>query len=292
MRQKILVTGATSTISTAVIELLASADCDIRALVRNASKAGALRALGAELAVGDLEKPRTLNQAFAGIDTVFMLTPPGPRAPEQSSNALWAARQAGVRRIVRLSAFGAAHDAPTINSRLHALSDSELIASGITYTLLKPHFFMQNLLTAAASVAQDGVLPLPLADGKMALIDTRDIARFAARVLMSDGHENKAYTLTGPASISMNEVASAIGGAIRHPVKYVSISLEEALDGMASLGLDEFTLNLLHDYFAAYSRNWGDVVTDDVPRVLGEPAKSIDDFARDYAGSFSNSRTA
>ncbi len=292
MRQKILVTGATSAISSAVIELLASADSDIRALVRNPAKAGALQALGAELVVGDLEKPKTLDQAFEGIDTVFMLTPPGPRAPEQSSNALWAARQAGVQRVVRLSAFGAAHDAPTINSRLHALSDSELIASGITYTILKPHFFMQNLLTAATSVAQDGVLPLPLADGKMALIDTQDIARFAAHVLTSSGHENKVYTLTGPASISMNAVASAIGGAIGHSVKYVPITLEQALEDMASFGLDEFTLNLLRDYFTAYSRNWGDVVTDDIPRVLGTPARSIEDFARDYAAAFGSKRTA
>lgn len=290
MRKKILVTGATSAISSTVVKLLATADCDVRALVRNPAKASILQGLGAELAVGDLEKPATLEPAFAGVDTVFMLAPPGPRAPEQCSNALWAARQAGVRHIVRLSAFGAAHDAPTINGRLHALSDSELIASGIAYTILKPHFFMQNLLVAAIRITQDSVLPLPLADGKMALIDIRDIARFAAHVLTTGGHENQIYTLTGPASISMHEVVAAIGDAIGRPVKYVPITLKQALDDMTSFGLDEFTLNVLRDYYIAYSRNWGDIVTDDIPRVLGASATPITTFAQDHGAAFGGAR--
>ncbi|MGU7776357.1 SDR family oxidoreductase [Burkholderia sp. MR1-5-21] len=286
MPQRILVTGATSAISTAVIEMLASAHHGARALVRNPGKASALRALNVEFAVGDLEKPRTLESAFADVDTVFMLTPPGPRAPEQCSNALWAARRAGVRRIVRLSAFGASHDAPTINGRLHALSDSELIASGVAYTIVKPHFFMQNLMMEATIIAEDGVLPLPLGEARMALIDARDIAAFVARVLTTDGHENKTYTLTGPASVSMGEVASAIGDAVGKPVKYVAISVEQALEDMARLGIDEFSLNVLRDYFVAYGRDWGDVVTDDLARVLGAPARSVADFARDFASVF------
>lgn len=58
-------------------------------------------------------------------------------------------------------------DAPTINGRLHGLSDAELIASGIPYTIVKPHFFMQNLLMAAESIAQQGAMYLPLADSRI-----------------------------------------------------------------------------------------------------------------------------
>jgi uncharacterized protein YbjT (DUF2867 family) len=64
---------------------------------------------GVEIQVGDLEKPWTLGPAFVGADTVWILAPPGPRAPEQCSNALWTARQGGATRVVRMSAFGAAH---------------------------------------------------------------------------------------------------------------------------------------------------------------------------------------
>jgi uncharacterized protein YbjT (DUF2867 family) len=254
--------------------------------VRNPEKAEELRRQGIEIRVGDLEKPWTLGPAFAGVDTVWILAPPGPRAPEQCSNALWAARQGGAKHVVRMSAFGAAHTAPTINSRLHALSDAELVGSGIPFTILKPHFFMQNLMMAAQSVAQQGAMYFALADGKMGLIDSRDISDFAAHVLTTGGHEGKTYTLTGPASLSMHQIAAAIGNAIGKTVAYVPVSVDDARQSMAQMGLDDWMVNLMCDYFTAYSGNWGDLVTDDFQRVTGKAPRSIEQFARDFAQAF------
>ena len=143
MSKTILITGATGNVSSGIIAKLKGPGHSLRALVHSPEKAAALKQQGIEVHAGDLEKPWTLGPAFAGADTVWILTPPGPRAPEQSSNALWAARQGGAKHVVRMSAVGAAHKAPTINSRLHALSDAELAASGIPFTILKPHFFAQ-----------------------------------------------------------------------------------------------------------------------------------------------------
>jgi uncharacterized protein YbjT (DUF2867 family) len=223
----ILITGASGSVASATIALLQGSGNVVRALVRNPDNAEPLRASGAQIVVGDLEKPKTLGQAFAGADTVCIVAAAGPRAPEHSSNALWVARQAGVRHAVRLSAFGAAHDAPTINSRLHALSDSELVAGGITYTILKPHFFMHNLLMSAGTIKSDAAFYLPMGEGRMAMVDVRDIAEFAARVLTTAGHDNKTYTLTGPASITIHEVASALSEALSKRVTYVPASGRE-----------------------------------------------------------------
>lgn len=286
MSKTILITGATGNISSNIIDLLRGSRNRLSALVRNPAKAKELERTGAELRVGDLEKPWTLGAAFEGADIVWLLTPPGPRAPEQSSNALWAARNAGVKHVVRLSAIGAAHDAPTINGRLHGLSDAELIASGVPYTIIKPHFFMQNLLMAAESIGTQGAIYLPLAESRMGLIDTRDIAEFAALVLTTTGHEGKSYTLTGPASITMHEVATALGNAIGKQVRYEPVTLEAARQSMVQTGMDEWTVNLLCDYYAAYSTNWGDLVTDDFQRVVGKAPRSIAGFAVDFAAAF------
>ena len=288
MPNTILITGATGNISSGIIAQLNGSGHSLRALVRNPEKAEELRRQGVEISVGDLEKPWTLGSAFAGVDTVWILAPPGPRAPEQCSNALWAAKQGGARHVVRMSAFGAAHTAPTINSRLHALSDAELVGSGIPFTILKPHFFMQNLMMGAQSVAQQGAMYFALADGKMGLIDSRDISDFAAHVLTSAGHEDKTYTLTGPASLSMHQIAAAIGNAIGKPVAYVPVSVDDARQSMAQMGLDDWTVNLMCDYFAAYSANWGDLVTDDFQRVTGKAPRSIEQFAKDFGGAFGN----
>ena len=182
MPKTFLITGATGSISSGIIAQLKDSPHRLRALVRNPEKAEDLKRQGVEIQVGDLEKPWTLGPAFAGADTVWILVPPRPRAPEQCSNALWAARQGGAKHVVRLSAFGAAHTARTINSRLHALSDAELVGAGIPFTILKPHFFAQNLTMAGQSVAQQGTLYLALGDGKMGLIDSRDISDFAVHV--------------------------------------------------------------------------------------------------------------
>ncbi len=286
MAKTILITGATGNVSSGIIAQLKGSAYRVWALVRNPAKAEALRRQGVELRVADLEKPWTLAPAFAGADTVWILAPPGPRAPEQCSNALWAAKQAGARHVVRLSAFGASHTAPTINSRLHALSDAELAASGLPFTILKPHYFMQNLLMAARDIAERGAMELALADGRMGIIDSRDVSDFAAHVLTSTGHESRTYTLTGPASVSMHEVAAVIGEAIDRTVRYVPTTLEAQQQWLLQMGIDEWTANLLWDYSAAFGANWGNLVTDDFQRVTGTAPRGIAQFGKDYAGAF------
>lgn len=289
MLKNILITGATGNISSGVINHLKSSKHHLLALVRNPEKPKAkeLERAGAELRVGDLDKPWTLSNAFKGAEIAWILTPPGPRAPEQSSNAVWAAMQAGVKYIVRMSAIGAGHNAPTINSRLHGLSDAELIASEIPYTIIKPHFFMQNLLGSAQLIAETGTLNFPLADSRMGLIDSRDIAEFAACVLANpDGHEGKIYTITGPESLSMNQVTETIGNSIHKKVAYKPATIDDTWKTMVSFGMDEWSVNLLCDYFRAYSTNWGNLVTNDFKDVVGKPARSITDFGRDFSAAF------
>jgi len=284
--KKIAVTGATGNVAPQIIALLRAGGHHVRALVRNPAKAATLAAQGVELVEGDLSRPRTLTHAFDGVDAVLSIAPPGPLAPQQASAVTWAARQARVGQIVRLSAFGAAHDAPTVNSRLHALSDAELERSDLPYTILKPHFFMQNLFMAAETVVKEGAMYLALGDGKMGMIDVTDIAAVAAQVLTTPGHLGKTYVMTGPASIDMHQVAAAFTEAVGKPVRYVPIPVAGLDQGMAQMGMDEFTRTLLCDYFTAYSSGWGDVVTDTVPQLLGRPARSIADFAHSVAPAF------
>ena len=287
MAKTILITGANGNISSGILTQLKSSGHKLRALVRKPEKADALKQQGIETFVGDLEKPWTLAPAFSGAETVWILTPPGPRAPEQSSNALWAARQGGAKHVVRMSAVGAGHTAPTINSRLHALSDAELAGSGIPFTILKPHFFAQNLIMiTGATIAQQGMMYIAMGGGKTGIIDSRDISEFAAKVLTTPGHEGKTYTLTGPESLTMGQIATTIGTAIGKPVTYVPIPVEGAKQAMAQMGMDDWTINLLGDYMTAYSANWGDLVTDEFKRVMGKAPRSIAEFAKDFAKAF------
>jgi uncharacterized protein YbjT (DUF2867 family) len=107
-------------------------------------------------------------------------------------------------RVVRLSVHQASHEGPTRISRQHAEIEDELRASGLPYTFLRPQFFMQNTLATARTVASGGEIYQPFKDGKLGMIDARDIGEVAAKVLTEKGHEGKVYTLTGPAAISLS----------------------------------------------------------------------------------------
>ena len=286
MKKTILITGAPGNVSSGILAALKNSGHTLRTLVHNPEKVEAIRESGVDARVGDLEKPWTLDPAFEGVDTLWLLTAGSPRSPEQNSNALWAARKAGVKHVVRLSALGATPSSPSISHRLHAISDAELVASGLPYTLVKAQFFAQSFLGAAEPIKEKGCIFMPLGEGKIGIIDSRDVSEFAAHVLTTEGHTGKVYSLTGPASLSVHQVAEAIGSAIGKPVKYVPIPVEGLKKVLTEKGLDEWSVNRSADVFNLYATNGGNLVTDDFQGIMGRAPRSFEKFAQDYAGAF------
>lgn len=253
----------------------------VRALVRDMSRTPRLD--GVDYVVGDLDRPAALTPAFEGVTTLWLLTPMGPTAPSQSMNAVWAARQAGVRHIVRLSAIGAAHDAPTRNGRLHALSDAELQESGIPWTILRPSHFMQNLLGSKAGEHLYGLF----GEARVGVIDARDIAATGAAILTApERHEGRIYTPTGPESITLHQAADDIARTLGQPMRYVPQSPEEARDNLLRAGLDQWTAEVLAEYRVAYGSGWGDFTNDHVENVVGRAPRSFAEFANDHREQF------
>ncbi len=288
MPGKILVTGATGNVSSGLIPNLTAMGANVRALVHEESKAQGLRDAGVEVVIGDLEKPETLDPAFSGVDKVFLVTAPNPNQVTQARNAIAAAKRAGSPHIVRLSAgaFSTAPDSPSRVTRQHAEIDAELKASGLRYTLLRPNLFMQNTLMAAQTVASDGAVYMPMKEGKIGMIDVRDIVDVAAKVLTEAGHEGKTYGLTGPASISFHDVAAGLSKALGKEVKYVDVPLEAAREAMLGMGLPEWIVGALNEYNKAFSEGSGDFTTNEFEEITGHPARSYEMFARDFAQAF------
>jgi uncharacterized protein YbjT (DUF2867 family) len=186
-----------------------------------------------------------------------------------------------------MSAVGAAHDAPTLNSRLHALSDSEVERSGIPFTIVKPHFFLQNLMMSARTIVDEGVLYFALGDAKQPMIDVRDIASSVAAILANPTpHAGKTYTLTSATAVGLDQVAASIGEAIGKPVKYVAIPVAAMVEQLAKFGLSTYNLIALRDYMTAYSTGWASQVTTSVKDLTGKAPRTTAEFARDFAGAF------
>ncbi len=180
---------------------------------------------------------------------------------------------------MRLSVHQASHQAPARNSRQHAEIEDELASSGLPYTLLRPQSFMQNTLMAAPTVASEGRIYQPFKDGRLGMIDVRDIGEVAAKVLTEEGHEGKVYTLTGPAAISFYDVAQALSEVLGKEVRYVDVPLEKAKEAMLNMGLSEWRADVLIEYAKAHSEGYSDWTTNDVEQLMGRPATSYKRFA-------------
>ena len=287
----VLVTGATGSVSSALrAELRARPGIHIRALVRDPVKADALKRDGHDVVVADLEEPDTLAEAFDGVDVLFLLTPASALEPSMGSNAVAAARSAGVRHVIRNSAIKAGHDAPNRNGRLHAQVEDALKTSGIPWTILRPHYYMQNLLSSAQSVASEGALYMNMGTSRVGMIDARDVGVFAAKVMEDlDRHAGKTYTPTGPEAVTMADAAATLTKVLGKPVSYVGLPQDAARQAMLGFGLPRWFVGNVVDYGTIYSEGWGDFVTSDFKDVTGHDARSFEQFARDFAPAFGGS---
>ncbi len=281
MAKKVLVTGATGNIASLVIPQLLEEEISVRALVRDLEKASRLSDMGVELIKGDFEDTPALEKATENIDGVLAITAPGPQAVDQGRNILNAAKKNGNPYYVRISAIKAAPDAPQNNGRLHYQSDQDLMASGLPYTILRPHYFMQNMFMSVDTIKENGNMYYGMGDGKLGMVDVRDIADSAARILIDGDHEGKIYTPTGPSAITFQEIADYIGSQLGKPVNYVKISLDDVYNAIADAGWGEWGAEVMRGYSKAYSEGWGDFVTDDVEIVTGKPSRSFQQFYHD-----------
>jgi NAD(P)H dehydrogenase (quinone) len=276
----IVVTGATGTIGRRVIAGLHQGVARVVAVTRDASRAGALPP-GVAVATAAFEDPASLERAFAHADTLVLITASNARAEVQAGAALAAARAAGVRKIVRVSALKAAPDGPTDNTRQHGRTEAAIVASGLTHVILRPHVFMQNVLGSLPTILGQGAIYWGSGEGKMGMVDTRDVADAVVVAAASERFDGQTLELTGPASIDYHEVAAAVGRALGREVRFVPVPPEAAGDAMRRFGADDWTVGIVRDYSRAYAAGWGDFTSGAVLRVTGHAPRSIDDFARE-----------
>ena len=233
MTAKILVTGATGNTGSALVGALRGQDIEVRAFVRDETKAKGLKDQGAEIYVGDLTKPDTIPGAFEGIDKAYLLTWNGEDAEAQGLAFVEAAKAAGGVHVVRHSARG--HEESRLIKQ-HRVVENALRESGLPWTILRPTMFMQVTMMFADSIKSDGAFYAPLKDAKVAMIDVRDIVGCAVGVLTGSGHEGQTYRLTGPGGVSFGEVASTFSELLGKDVNYVDVPPQAAREAMQGMG--------------------------------------------------------
>jgi uncharacterized protein YbjT (DUF2867 family) len=230
----------------------------------------------AEVVALDLYDPASVQAALTGV-TALYLASPGNAPAEPISRIATLAKDAGVQRIVRLSAAGVEQSDNPLRQIERAIEDS-----GVAWTFLRPSWFMQNYSTTHRdTIRQQGAFYEPADDARTAFIDARDIAAVAVRALTEDGHAGQAYTLTSGKAHNRHEVAAAISEATGREVRYVPISDEQFRAAMASFNMPADYIELLSSLYSVVRAGWTSATTDVVERVTGQPPIGVEQFARD-----------
>jgi uncharacterized protein YbjT (DUF2867 family) len=208
-----------------------------------------------------------------------------------SSNLLKEIRNArNIKHIVKLSVMGADAEPETTGSRLHRQVEKMIEDSGISYTFLRPNSFMQNSVTFfSQTIREQGAFYLPAGDGKLSLVDVRDIAAVAVQALTNnnDGrHNGKAYDITGPEAISYEYATRILSEQVGKKISYVSISEDDVRKTMKYIGWDEFNINYL-ELYRIIRMGYRSQVSSAVEDITGKKPISFSRFAKDYAEVFS-----
>src|SRR5829696_2007629 len=283
----ILITGATGNNGTEILKRLLTADVQVRAMARNRERASAIASPHVEVVEADFDRPETLLAALDGVERAFLLTHSSERAQAQQIAFVDAARQSGVAHIVKLSQFAADSHAPDRFRRYHAVVEAALKASGLAYTILRPNLYMQGLLNFRSTIATQNTFYAAAGDAKVSMVDVRDNADVAVAALTESGHEGKVYDLTGPQALTHAEMAEGLSEALGRQVAFIDIPPEAMREALLGIGFPVWQAEGLVEDYAHYRRGEAAAVTSGVEDATGKAPRSFEEFARDYAATFS-----
>jgi uncharacterized protein YbjT (DUF2867 family) len=282
----IFVVGGTGTVGRGLLQELRAASVEARVLVRSGEKAAGVEEQGFEPVVGDLERPAELEGSLRGAESLFLLSAHHPRQAELQNVLVDTAKRAGVERVVKLSGSSAVTYAgsPSWVGRAHTQTEEKIRHEGLAFTFLRPNYFMQNLLGQAEAI-RGGALPLPFADAHVAMVDARDVGAVAATILGSGGHhDGRVYDLTGPESLTFDDVATRLSAVLGQEISYRSSTVEAAAEGMRARGAPDWLVEHVQQIWEIFRSGHGAETSPVVEEILGRPPRGLEEFARDHAG--------
>ncbi|MCL6673879.1 NmrA family NAD(P)-binding protein [Streptomyces panaciradicis] len=285
----VLITGAGG-VGRSVLEKLRARDVPVRVMVRrDDDRAAQLRALGAEVVLGDLTRPETVAVALEGVRSMYFAMPVSPDHLLAATIVASVAREyGGLDALVDMSQMTvsqmtATSTAESRQQRLHWLAEQVFDWSGLPVVHIRPTSFLDNPLFTtlpAQTVPKRGTIELPFGTGRTSPIAVDDVARVVATVLHDPApHAGHVYELTGPRTVDMTEMAEAFSKALGRPISYVDVPLEQwRNEVLSTIGLPSHIEQHIVTMCRLHQQNRYDRASDAVERLTGAPASTIEDF--------------
>jgi len=255
-------------------------------LIRNPDKAEELNTLGAELVFGDIADKVFLSRALSGIDKAFLVMPNDEQQLILEKQFTDVAVTAGVQHLVYLSSLESVPESKNPITQNHVAAENHIRESGLTWTIMRPTFFMQNFETYAPRIKEAGQIVMPVGNGTVSATDLRDVGEVIRETLTKTGHENKSYDLTGPELLTFAEIAERFSKILGAPVEFVDQPMEEFAELLRTIGLSEWRVDAVCKELEAIGAGVVDHTTDTIEELLGRPPFSLEQYITDHLSLF------
>jgi uncharacterized protein YbjT (DUF2867 family) len=279
----ILITGSTGQIGNVLVRMLAESGERVRALVQPGERPTWSADLDVEEVTADFDDTAGLERAAHGADRVFMLVPPSPRQETWQRNIVAAARSAPADYVLKLSAFDTSPTSELTMGRWHYSGELALAQSGIPHAVLRPQYFIQNLLASPLIVTEAALPTFIKPSAPVGMIDAFDVAAVAASLLSAPNQPTDDTVLvpTGPRPVTVDQLAAELSRALSRTISVNYLEPEQGRAELRGRGMPDWRVeDVLY-----ICRTASALVTDCVPRPTGRPGRDIADVVDDFAKS-------
>jgi NAD(P)H dehydrogenase (quinone) len=268
----IAVTGATGRLGGRVARELAARGVPQRLVLRDPSRAPRLEHTEV-VSVPSYGDTPAMRDGLRGVDTLFLVSgrEQKDRVAEHVS-AIDAAVAAGVGRIVYTSFQAAAPDTTFTFGRDHFYTEEQIRSTGLRATFLRDNLYLDYI---PVFVGEDDVIRGPAGNGRVAAVARDDVADVAVGVLTTEGHDGRAYDVTGPEAFTLAEAADELSRAWGRPIAYEAETLEEARASRAGSGAEDWEIEGWVTSYAAIANGDLERVSDAVQRIAGHAPISL-----------------
>jgi NAD(P)H dehydrogenase (quinone) len=285
MSDKLLVTGASGQLGRLVLDKLLEqgvAPSRIIATTRDVSKLADYATKGIEVRKADFNDVDSLPAAFAGAGRLALISTDaidgdGTRMKQQT-NAVKAAKAAGVKHIVYTSMPNPSVDSKITFAADHRTTEEAVKESGLGYTILRNSWYQENLFMNLPQVLASGHWYTSAGEGKVAHVARADCAAALASALSSSNTESNTYTLTGPEKLTTTEIAALAASVTGKPIQVIQINDEQLAGGMKAAGVPEFLVPFLVGFDANTREGGVDLLTGDVETLSGNKPQPLKVF--------------
>jgi len=281
----ILITGASGNVGKAVLREVARKEAKFRGMYRSQEEA-AKAPPGCEPVIADFSDKASLRKALDGVTAVYVVCSPIPQLVELESNVLDSCKESGVKHVVLNSALGAGDYGKSFPS-WHRKVEDKLKSTGISYTILRPNGFMQNIVAFyAPSIRAQGAFYQSMGHAKVSHIDVGDVAAVAVNSLYAGAHAGQIYELFGPEAVSNEELAKRISKVAGRPVKFVDIPESAQREAMLGMGMPEWQVTALLALQQYYKQDGGAKTDGLLKSLLGHDPATLDQYLQANAKEF------